>query len=313
MKGLRAMGAVIPAIVKRLPGVLAVMLGASLLVSATLRLVPGDPVTLILGEQATEVDRAAFTKQLGLDQPFHVQYGTFLRDVVTGELRSYRSDRTVFELIGEALPQTLILSVLALILSLSMGIALGVAAALNRGTWLDACALFFASLGLATPRIWLGPMLLLVFAVQYDLFPVGGNEGWRSLILPTLSLGTAMAAMLARMTRSSLLEVLNADYVRTARAKGVKERSVVGRHALRNALIPVITIAGLQLGSLLAGAVVTEKVFSWPGIGTLLLNAIQNMDFPLVQGCILMIAGVYVITNLLVDVLYGIVDPRVKP
>ena len=218
----------------------------------------------------------------------------------------------MFESIGQALPQTLILSVFALLLSATLGLSLGIAAALNRGTWIDAAALFFASLGLATPRIWLGPMLLLLFAVQWDLFPVGGNEGWRSLVLPVLSLGTAMAAMLARMTRSSLLEVLGMDYVRTARAKGLSERVVVGRHALRNALIPVITILGLQLGSLLAGAVVTEKLFNWPGIGTLLLKSIQTMDFPMVQGCILVIAGTYVLTNLMVDIVYELVDPRMK-
>ena len=296
----------------RLPGVLGVMLGASLLVSATLRLVPGDPITLILGEQATEADRSRLEDRLGLNSSFGEQYFTFLRDVGTGELESFRSDTPVFESIGQALPQTLILSVFALLLSATLGLSLGIAAALNRGTWIDAAALFFASLGLATPRIWLGPMLLLLFAVQWDLFPVGGNEGWRSLVLPVLSLGTAMAAMLARMTRSSLLEVLGMDYVRTARAKGLSERVVVGRHALRNALIPVITILGLQLGSLLAGAVVTEKIFNWPGIGTLLLKSIQTMDFPMVQGCILVIAGTYVLTNLMVDIVYELVDPRMK-
>jgi ABC-type dipeptide/oligopeptide/nickel transport system permease component len=296
----------------RLPGVLGVLLGASLLVSATLRLVPGDPVTLILGEQATESDRARLEDRLGLNKSFGEQYLRFLKDVVSGDLQSFRSDASVFEAIGEALPQTLILSILALLLSASLGLSLGIAAALHRGTWIDAGALFFASLGLATPRIWLGPMLLLLFAVHWDLFPVGGNEGWRSLVLPVLSLGTAMAAMLARMTRSSLLEVLGMDYIRTARAKGLSERVVVGRHALRNALIPVITILGLQLGSLLAGAVVTEKIFNWPGIGTLLLKAIQTMDFPMVQGCILIIAGTYVLTNLMVDIIYELADPRMK-
>jgi len=296
----------------RLPGVLGVMLGASLLVSATLRLVPGDPVTLILGEQATEADRARLEDRLGLNASFASQYVRFLSDVTSGSLESFRSDTPVFEAIGQALPQTLILSIFALLLSASLGLSLGIAAALHRGTWLDAGALFFASIGLATPRIWLGPMLLLLFAVQWDLFPVGGNEGWSSLVLPVLSLGTAMAAMLARMTRSSLLEVLGMDYIRTARAKGLSERVVVGRHALRNALIPVITILGLQLGSLLAGAVVTEKIFNWPGIGTLLLKSIQTMDFPMVQGCILVIAGTYVITNLIVDIIYEVVDPRMK-
>ncbi len=296
----------------RLPGVLGVMLGASLLVSATLRLVPGDPVTLILGEQATEADRSRLENRLGLNTSFGEQYLRFLRDVGSGELESFRSDTPVFESIGKALPQTLILSIFALILSATLGLSLGITAALNRGTWIDAIALFFASLGLATPRIWLGPMLLLLFAVQWDLFPVGGNEGWRSLVLPVLSLGTAMAAMLARMTRSSLLEVLGMDYIRTARSKGLSERVVVGRHALRNALIPVITILGLQLGSLLAGAVVTEKIFNWPGIGTLLLKSIQTMDFPMVQGCILVIAGTYVLTNLMVDIIYEVIDPRMK-
>lgn len=299
-------------LIARLPGVLGVMLGASLLVSATLRMVPGDPVTLILGEQATESDRARLEDRLGLNRSFGEQYLKFLGDVISGELQSYRSEQTVFKAIAVALPQTLILSILALLLSASLGLSLGIAAALHRGTWIDAGALFFASIGLATPRIWLGPMLLLIFAVQFDLFPVGGNEGWLSLVLPVLSLGTAMAAMLARMTRSSLLEVLGMDYIRTARAKGLSERVVVGRHALRNALIPVITILGLQLGSLLAGAVVTEKIFNWPGIGTLLLKAIQTMDFPMVQGCILMIAGVYVLTNLMVDIIYELTDPRMR-
>ena len=305
-------GLIIKRLATRLPGVLGVMLGASLLVSATLRLVPGDPVTLILGEQATEADRSRLENRLGLNASFSEQYLRFIGDVGSGELESFRSDTPVFESIGKALPQTLILSIFALILSATLGLSLGIAAALNRGTWIDAAALFFASLGLATPRIWLGPMLLLLFAVQWDLFPVGGNEGWRALVLPVLSLGTAMAAMLARMTRSSLLEVLGMDYIRTARSKGLSERVVVGRHALRNALIPVITILGLQLGSLLAGAVVTEKIFNWPGIGTLLLKSIQTMDFPMVQGCILVIAGTYVLTNLMVDIIYEVIDPRMK-
>ena len=303
---------------RRLPGILGVLLGASLLVSATLRLVPGDPVDLILGEEAHEVDRQKLTRDLGLDRSFPVQYGLFLKQLVTGELRSYRSDSTVFEMIGQALPHTVILALLSVALSLSLGIALGIIAALNRGKgvrgrFVDFLALMFAYLGVAIPRIWLGPVLLLLFAVQNDLFPVGGADaGWRGLVLPVLSLGTAMAAMLARMTRACLLEVLGADYVRTARAKGLAERVVIGRHALRNALIPVITIAGLQMGGLLAGAVVTEKIFNWPGLGTLLLDSIQKMDFPVVQAVVLLIAGIYVLVNLTVDLLYGLTDPRVR-
>lgn len=303
---------------RRLPGILGVLIGASLLVSATLRLVPGDPVDLILGEEAHEVDRQKLTRDLGLDRSFPVQYGLFLKQLLTGELRSYRSDTTVFEMVGQALPHTVILALLSVALSLSLGIALGIIAALNRnrglrGQVIDFFALLFAYLGVAIPRIWLGPVLLLVFAVQNDLFPVGGADaGWRGLVLPVLSLGTAMAAMLARMTRACLLEVLGADYVRTARAKGLAERVVIGTHALRNALIPVITIAGLQMGGLLAGAVVTEKIFNWPGIGTLLLDSIQKMDFPVVQAVVLLIAGIYVMVNLIVDLLYGLTDPRVR-
>lgn len=303
---------------RRLPGILGVLLGASLLVSATLRLVPGDPVDLILGEEAHEVDRQKLTRDLGLDRSFPVQYGLFLKQLVTGELRSYRSDSMVFEMIAQALPHTVVLALLSVALSLSLGIALGIVAALNRrkgvrGQIIDFVALLFAYLGVAIPRIWLGPVLLLLFAVQNDLFPVGGADaGWRGLVLPVLSLGTAMAAMLARMTRACLLEVLGADYVRTARAKGLAERVVIGRHALRNALIPVITIAGLQMGGLLAGAVVTEKIFNWPGLGTLLLDSIQKMDFPVVQAVVLLIAGIYVLVNLTVDLLYGLTDPRVR-
>jgi len=275
-------------------------------------------VDLILGEEAHEVDRQKLTRDLGLDRSFPVQYGLFLKQLVTGELRSYRSDSTVFEMIGQALPHTVILALLSVALSLSLGIALGIIAALNRGKgvrgrFVDFLALMFAYLGVAIPRIWLGPVLLLLFAVQNDLFPVGGADaGWRGLVLPVLSLGTAMAAMLARMTRACLLEVLGADYVRTARAKGLAERVVIGRHALRNALIPVITIAGLQMGGLLAGAVVTEKIFNWPGLGTLLLDSIQKMDFPVVQAVVLLIAGIYVLVNLTVDLLYGLTDPRVR-
>ena len=303
---------------RRLPGILGVLLGASLLVSATLRLVPGDPVDLILGEEAHEVDRQRLTRDLGLDRSFPVQYGMFLKQLVTGELRSYRADTTVYEMIAQALPHTVLLALLSVAVSLSLGIGLGIIAALGRrrgvrGQMVDFFALLFAYLGVAVPRIWLGPVLLLVFAVHNDLFPVGGADaGWRGLVLPVLSLGTAMAAMLARMTRACLLEVLGADYVRTARAKGLGERVVIGRHALRNALIPVITIAGLQMGGLLAGAVVTEKIFNWPGIGTLLLDSIQKMDFPVVQAVVLLIAGIYVLVNLVVDLLYGLTDPRVR-
>ena len=315
MSLLRSLGQIL---LRRLPGILGVLLGASLLVSATLRLVPGDPVDLILGEEAHEVDRQRLTRDLGLDRSFPVQYGLFLKQLVTGELRSYRADMTVFEMIGQALPHTVVLALLSVAVSLSLGIALGIIAALGRrrglqGQVVDFFALLFAYLGVAIPRIWLGPVLLLIFAVQSDLFPVGGADaGWRGLVLPVLSLGTAMAAMLARMTRACLLEVLGADFVRTARAKGLAERVVIGRHALRNALIPVITIAGLQMGGLLAGAVVTEKIFNWPGIGTLLLDSIQKMDFPVVQAVVLLIAGIYVLVNLVVDLLYGLTDPRVR-
>ncbi len=289
-------------------------LGAVLLVSILLDLVPGDPIDALLGEQAIETDRAALRASLGLDEPLPVRLALFARDVATLQLRTSVppfQDR-VFEKIGRALPKTALLAGVALALALLVAFPLGVLAALRPGGRVDAAASSFAVAGAATPRIWLGPLLILLFALKLDWLPVSGLESPASIVLPAVTLGTALAAFLARMIRASLLDTIGEDYVRTARAKGLPERVVVLKHALRPALLPVLTIVGLQLGGLLAGAVVTEKVFNYPGLGTLLLGAIDRRDYNLVRACVLTLTLGYVAVNLLTDVAYGLADPRVR-
>lgn len=324
---------------RRSLSVIAVLFGATLIVSGMLRLVPGDPIENILGDQAPQDARDALARDLGLvdengeEIGFVAQYGRFLRGVFASaaltvtpeaweegaravlpdELSSYRTRRPVRELIGARLPYTVWLALAGMLLALLLGPALGVLAAWKKGSAVDGAAMLFALLGVAVPRFWLGPLLLLTFAIGLRWLPVSGaDDGFASVVLPALSLGTALAAVLARLTRASLLEVLAEDYVRTARAKGLEERVVVFKHALRNALIPVITIVGLQFGALLAGAVVTEKVFTWPGIGLLLLESIRKLDVPVVQGTVLLIAFTYVMVNLLADLTYRVVDPRLR-
>lgn len=289
-------------------------LGAVLLVSLLLDLLPGDPIDALLGEQALETDRAALRASLGLDEPLPVRLAHFARDVATLQLRSSVPpfQAPVFAQIGRALPRTALLAGAALALALLLAFPLGVLSALRPGGRLDAVVSSFAVAGAATPRIWLGPLLILLFALQLDLLPVSGLETPAGLVLPAVTLGTALAAFLARMIRASLLETIGEDFVRTARAKGLPERVVVLKHALRPALLPVLTVIGLQLGGLLAGAVVTEKVFNYPGLGTLLLSAIDRRDYNLVRACVLTLTLSYVLVNLLTDVAYGLADPRVR-
>lgn len=289
-------------------------IGAVLLVSVFLDLVPGDPVDAILGEQAREADRAELRRALHLDEPLPARLLRFARDAATLDLRSSVppfQDR-VFDRIGAALPRTVLLAAVSLLLALVIALPLGIAGAVRPGSRLDAAASGFAVLGAALPRIWLGPLLILVFAIQLDLLPVSGLESPAGLVLPALTLGTALAAFLARMIRASLLDTISEDYVRTARAKGLSFSHVVGKHALRNALLPVLTVMGLQLGALLGGAVVTEKVFNYPGMGTLLLQAIDRRDYNLVRACVLTFTLAYVAVNLLTDVAYAVADPRVR-
>jgi peptide/nickel transport system permease protein len=300
-------------LVRRLVGALGVVLGVALLTSLLIHLVPGDPVELMLGESATAGDRAALRASLGLDRPVHEQLLSRFGQLARLDLgASLYSRRPVGALIAERLPATVELAIAALVIAALAALPLGIVAARRRGSLADSSAMGLALLGLSVPSFWLGPLLILLFSVVLGWTPVSGREGLASLVLPALTLGIGIAAVLARMLRSSLLETLSEDYVRTARAKGLTEAAVIRRHALRNAALPVVTVFGMQAGALLAGAVITETVFAWPGIGSLLVEAIQRRDFPVVQGCVLLISTTYVAVNALTDVAYAWLDPRVR-
>ena len=299
--------------VRRLAIVVPTVLGAVTLVFFFLHMIPGDPVEVMLGETAQQADKEQLREELGLNLPVHIQYGRFLTGVFQGDLGdSYFYRRPVTQVIAERAPATVELALAAFLVAGLIAIPLGIVAALREGTTVDNASVLFSLLGVSMPNFWLGPLLIILFSIKLGWFPVSGRGGVGSLVLPAITLGTALAAILSRMTRASLLERLGEDYLTVARAKGSPEWKVILKHALRNALIPVITVMGLQFGALLSGAIITENVFSWPGIGTLLINAIQARDYPLVQGCILFITLSYVLVNLLTDLLYGWVDPRIR-
>jgi len=303
----------IDSLLSRLGSALMVVLGVCTLVFLLIHLVPGDPVEVMLGESARPADRAALRSSLGLDRPLAEQYLGYLRGLVQLDLgESFQDRRPVAQVLAERVPATLELTAAALALALLLALPLGVAAARRRGGWLDSGAMGVSLLGVSIPNFWLGPLLILVFSLQLGWTPVSGREGPASLVLPAVTLGTGLAAVLARMVRSSVLEVLGEDYVRTARAKGLSETAVLWGHALRNAWLPVLTLLGLQLGGLLGGAVITETVFAWPGLGSLLVEAIQGRDYPVVQGCVLLISLTYVLINTLTDLVYAWVDPRIR-
>lgn len=298
----------------RLASAAVVVLGVCSLVFLLIHLVPGDPVEAMLGEGARAADRAALRTALGLDRPLGEQYLNYLGRLAQLDLGvSFREQRPVGEMLAERIPATLELTLVALAIALLVAIPLGVLAAARRGGPLDGGAMGFALLGVAIPNFWLGPLLILVFSVWLGWTPVSGRVGAASLILPALTLGTGLAAVLTRMVRSSVLEVLHEDYIRTARAKGLSRLAVLWRHALPNAWLPVLTLVGLQLGGLLGGAVITETVFAWPGVGSLLIDAIQGRDYPVVQGCVLLISLAYLLVNGLTELLYRWVDPRIGP
>ena len=278
-----------------------------------IHIVPGDPVTQMLGPDAQSADVERFRHDLGLDLPIRVQYAHYLAGLARGNWgQSYRFRAPVFGLIFERYPATLELSLAALVVCLGIAIPAGVFSASRRGTAGDRVTSVLTLLGLSVPNFALGPLLILLFSVELGWLPVSGRGGVSHLVLPALTLGAALAAILTRMVRGAMLEELQSDYVRTARAKGLAERAVLFHHAFPNALIPIVTIVGLQFGTLLAGTIVTETIFSWPGIGRLTVQAIQSRDYPLLQGCILVIALSYVLVNLLTDILYALVDPRVR-
>ncbi len=300
-------------LVSRLLATVVVLFGVTVLVFALIHLIPGDPVEIMLGESARAADREALRAALGLDRPLWVQLGDYLGGLLQGDLgQSLHYRQPIVELLWERLPATVELAAAALLVAVAIAFPLGALAAMYRDSIWDRLAMGFSLAGVSIPNFWMGPLLILVFSLWLGWFPVSGREGPASLVLPALTLGTALAAILARMLRSALLEVLGEDYIRTARAKGLADREVLWRHALRNAALPVITVLGLQLGTLLGGAVITETVFSWPGVGLLTLEAIQQRDYPLVQACVLLISFAYVAVNTATDVVYAWVDPRIR-
>jgi len=297
----------------RIAWTLPILLGVLTLVFFLIHLVPGDPVEMMLGEQARAADVSQMRSALGLDRPLGEQYMRYLARTLSGDLgESLAARRPVVRMIAERLPATVELMLGAMAVALALALPLGLLAAVRRGSWVDQTASLFAVLGVAMPNFWLGPLLILAFAIQLDWLPVNERGTLANLVLPALTLGTSLAALLSRMTRTALVEVLGEDYIRTARAKGLGAWAVLLRHALRNALIPVVTVIGLQIGVLLSGAIITESIFDWPGLGTLLLQGIQSRDYPLVQGCILFIAVTYMLVNLLTDLAYGWIDPRIR-
>jgi len=299
--------------IKRFLGIVPVLFGVVLLTFLLVHSVPGDPVEVMLGESASSADRMQLRSDLGLDQPIYLQFGVYLNKLAHGDLGvSIHSKKPIVDLLAERLPATAKLALLALSFAILIGLPLGVVAALRVNQWPDKLANFISLSISAMPHFWMGPMLMMVFALWLGLLPVSGMERSVAIILPALTLGFGLAAILTRMTRASMLEVLHEDFVRTARAKGLAERSVVLRHVLRAALLPIVTVLGLQLGSLLAGTVITETIFSWDGIGRLLVESIEKRDYPVTQACVLVVALVYVMVNLATDIIYIKIDPRVR-
>lgn len=285
----------------------------SSLVFFLIHLVPGDPVAVMLGDWASPADEQALRAQLGLDQPLWVQYQLYFVGLLQFDLgQSLFFQQPVSDLLLERLPATAYLAVMAMLVAVLIAFPLGIWAALRAGKWPDYAAMSVAMVGVSIPNFWLGPMLILLFSITLAWLPVSGADQPWAWVLPALTLGTALAAILARMLRASLLEIFHEDYIRTAKSKGLSPVRVYGVHALRNAMLPVVTIMGLQLGTLLGGAVITEVVFDWPGLGQLLVESIQRRDYPVVQGCILIISLVYITVNALTELLYAWLDPRIR-
>lgn len=276
-------------------------------------LTPGDPAQLILGENAPKEAILKLREEMGLNDSFIFQYFRFIKNAIVGDFgRSYTTGRDVFGEIFSRFPNTLVLAVLGVIIAIIIGIPLGIISATKQYSALDSISMLGALLGVSMPNFWLGLMLILTFSVGLGWLPSGGFDGWKSVILPAITLGSGSAAIITRMTRSSMLEVIRQDYIRTARAKGVAEKIVVNKHALKNALIPVITVIGLQFGGLLGGAVLTESVYSWPGVGRMMVDAIRQKDTPTVLATVVFLATTFSIVNLFIDILYAYVDPRIK-
>jgi len=289
------------------------LFGVSIVIFMIIRLVPGDPARLIVGTEATEADVANIRRQFGLNAPLPVQYLRYAEALARGDLgRSLRNRQPVTALLRARLPNTLTLAGASLAVTLVIGVGTGMLAAIRRGTAFDTASMAFALVGVSMPGFWLGLMLIFFFAVRLGWLPTSGAGGIKHLILPAVTLGVGNAAIIARLTRANLLEVLHQEYVRTARAKGLRPRGVLVGHAMRNAIIPTLTVVGLQWGTLLAGSVVIETVFAWPGVGRLLVDSVAVRDYPVIQACVLLFALVFMVTNLLVDVAYALLDPRIR-
>jgi ABC-type dipeptide/oligopeptide/nickel transport system permease component len=301
-------------ILRRFLQMIPITFGILTLVFSLIHLIPGDPAVQIAGENARPEDVQQVRKALGLDQPLWSQYVNYLTHVIRGDLgRSFQTNEAVTKQIAQRYPATMQLAFGSMLVALIVAFPLGIISAIYRNSWIDNLARFFALIGVSMPSFWFGPLLIIAFAINHTWFPVSGrDQGLRSLVLPSLTMGLAMAAILTRMIRVSLAEELTQLYVTTAIAKGVTRAKAIFRHALKNALIPVITILALQFGSLLTGAIITEQIFSWPGLGRLLIQSISTRDYPQVQASILVIALTYILVNFASDLLYGVVDPRIK-
>ena len=300
-------------ILKRLVMLIPVLIGVTFMVYFILSLSPGDTAAIIAGEGADAQTIEAVRKDLGLDKPVIVQYGKYMWNLLHGDMGvSYSTKRPVFTTIMSSFPNTEKLAFWSILVAIAIALPIGIISATRQYSAVDNVGMVAALLGVATPNFWLGLMLIIVFSLNLGILPSGGMSGWKSYIMPAITLGTGDAALICRMTRSSMLEVIRQDYIRTARAKGVPEKTVIRKHALKNALIPVVTVIGLQFGSLLGGATLTETVFAWPGVGRLVVDSIKSKDAPMVLGCIVMLTITFSVINLIVDLLYAYIDPRIK-
>lgn len=300
-------------ILRRVLLLIPVMLGVSLVVFTIMFFTPGDPAKIMLGERAPAEEVALLRTQMGLDDPFHIQFFNFVKNAVQGDLgRSLVTKQPVAAEIWARFPATLQLSAAAVLIAILMGIPIGIISATKQYSAFDMISMVIALLGVSMPNFWQGMMMILLLSITIRVLPSSGYGTLAHLVMPAVTIGTSAAAVITRMTRSSMLEVVRQDYIRTARAKGLSERVVINRHALKNALIPIVTVVGLQFGGLLGGAVLTESIFSWPGVGRFMVDAIRTKDYPSVQGGVLMLALTFSIVNLAVDILYAYIDPRIK-
>ncbi len=300
-------------LLRRLLFIIPVLLGITLLLFFMLRMMPGDPARVQAGINASQEDVEMIRVQMGLDQPVHIQYVSFLKRLCILDLGvSSRTQNPVIQEVWARLPNTIHLAFWAILLASIFGIPAGIIAAIRPYSWIDYLVTIVSLLGVSLPVFWLGIMLMIIFAVTLNWLPAAGIGTWKHMVLPSVTLAAMVVALIARMTRSSMLEVLSQDYVITARSKGLKEKVVIVKHALKNALIPIVTVVGLQFGLLLGGTVLTETVFAWPGMGRLIVQSLQARDYPVIQGCILIFGLLFIMVNLLVDLTYAFVDPRIR-